>query len=41
MSDFETQFGQNLWDYKEEIYRDEHETIDGYNEIVRVLENAR
>jgi len=41
MSDFETQFGQNLWDYKEEIYRDEHETIDGYNEIVRVLKNAR
>lgn len=37
---FEEQTGYSLWDYKEHIYREEHETIDRYNEIVRLLENA-
>lgn len=33
------QTGQSLWDYKEQAYRDAHETVDRYNEIVGVLEN--
>jgi hypothetical protein len=41
INDFEMQTGLNLWDHKEQIYREEHETIDKYNEIVCALENSR